>query len=640
MTRRITALVACILCFAGICMAHPEQSGFEVSGPHPRLLMKKGEECRILRKVETDGFLRRLHEYIIQQSDRYLDLPVQERVFYSSDMLSSAREIFARVYYLAYSWRMTGNPEYVRRAEKEMLNACTFPDWNPDHYLDAAEISMALAIGYDWMYDELSPQTRTAIERNLFEKGIKPSFKEYDGDPAHWHFVNKRNNWNPVCHGSLACAAMAVYEHDPELACRTIERSVEKVKTLAIPEYGPDGNFPEGYSYWSYGTAFAIMFIEALEGVYGTSFGIAEDPGFNKTPEYILQMSTQGLETWRYSDCTKDIKNSYPMFWFAARQKNPSLLWYEKAKVEYMDAHGLSRRMFNVRFLPSVLLWASERPFDGMEPPVRRLYVGQGTTPVAIMRNRFGGDDEIFLGLKGGRCSYNHAHMDIGSFVMYQGTRQWAKDAGIQDYWSLERYGVNLGDRSQYSSRWKPLRFGPDIHNIITFSDTLQRVDERACIVSSGDYGDFMFAVTDLSGVDGAAVRSHMRGVALIDGSYVVVRDEITASDRPMPLRWAMLTPAEVRITKKNTAELSLDGRKLLMVVKGKDIRMGTWSTAPVHEYDEPNPGTVMLGFTADLESGQKADYTVYLIPVGKDGKAKIKVSHIKRLSEWQRRQD
>lgn len=604
-----------------------------VSMEHPRLLMLRGEEDAIRKKIESDYFLQRIHKYIIKKCDKLLGVPVQERIFHSTDMLTTAREIHSRIFYLSYAWRMTGDIRYVKRAEEEMLNVCSFPDWDPDHYLDVAEISFALAIGYDWMYDQLSEETRMTVAENLFEKGIKSGLPETAVKPGHLHWVDKRNNWNPVCHGSIAMAAITAFEHEPETALKAIGRSINKVRTLAIPEYGPDGNFPEGYSYWSYGTTFAIMFIETLEKVYGTSFGIAEDPGFMKTPEYILQMSAQGLETWRYSDCTSDIKNSYPMFWFANRQGNPSLLWAEKQKIEYMDINNLSRRMFNVRFLPNVLLWASESPFKDIKAPEKRLYVGQGTTPVAIMRNHFGGSDEIFLGLKGGMPNYNHGHMDIGSFVMFRGETQWASDPGIQNYYSLERFGINLGDRSQYSSRWKAFRLGPKSHNIISFADTLQRVKSKASIVRYGDYGDFMFAITDLSGTNGASVCAHSRGVAMIDNRQVVIRDEITASDKEMPLRWAMFTPARVEIIGKNKAILSIADEKLLMVVEGKGITMGTWSTEPVNIYDEPNPGTVMVGFTARLKPCQKVSYNVHLIPL----EGNVTIPNIKKLSKWEK---
>ncbi len=198
----------------------------------------------------------------------------------------------------------------------------------------------------------------------------------------------------------------------------------------------PTATIPEGYTYWNYGTAYAVMLIDALEGVYGTSFDwpTLRDSSVHRV--YPPKMSTQGLGCWAYADCTaqdpQSMKNSYPMFWFAARTDNPSLLWAEKQKIDdMMIRSGAKSRMYRVRYLPSVMLWAAERPFEGMKAPQRRLYVGQGTTPVAIMRSHFGGDDEIFAGLKGGSCGHNHSHMDIGSFVMYRGTKQWAKDLGI-----------------------------------------------------------------------------------------------------------------------------------------------------------------------------------------------------------------
>jgi hypothetical protein len=33
------------------------------------------------------------------------------------------------------------------------------------HFLDVAEMTMAVAIGYDWLYDDLSPASRAAIKK-------------------------------------------------------------------------------------------------------------------------------------------------------------------------------------------------------------------------------------------------------------------------------------------------------------------------------------------------------------------------------------------------------------------------------------------------------------------------------------------
>ena len=51
---------------------------------------------------------------------------------------------------------MTSEKKYLNRAVKEMLAVSAFSDWNPSHFLDVAEMTMAVSIGYDWLYDGLS----------------------------------------------------------------------------------------------------------------------------------------------------------------------------------------------------------------------------------------------------------------------------------------------------------------------------------------------------------------------------------------------------------------------------------------------------------------------------------------------------
>lgn len=614
----LSFILSLVLAISPAVDSLPSPSDISVNGSHPRLLLQKGGEAHLMEKIKTDSILLSIHNHILHESESCLDSCLLSHKLQGTSLLKISREALKRIYFLSYSFRMTGDRRYAERAISEMRNVCRFEDWNPRHFLDVAEMTMAVAIGYDWLYDELSPEDRQELALAMFGKGIAEGVPETCSDPAYCKWLDKVNNWNPVCNTSLAFAAIAAYEHDPELSKKIIARSIRLVRNLAMPEYGPDGNYPEGYTYWNYGTAYLVMFIDALEAQFGSSFGISESPGFMLTPEYILQMTTQGLGCWAYADCTardpQSMKNSYPLFWFAARSGDSSLLWAEKRKIDEMQRAGMP--MYDVRYLPSVLLWASANPFEGMREPTRRLYVGQGTTPVAIMRNHFGGHDEIFAGLKGGRCSHNHSHMDIGSFVMYRGCQQWVKDLGIQNYYSLKKYGVTLDNRSQRSSRWEALRLSNQVHNIMIFADSLQRVDARASIIDSGDCGDFVYAITDLSRVDSAAVTAHQRGIAIVDNSYVVVRDEVTnKADRETPLRWAMLTPAEVRMTDEHTAELSMNREHLYMIVEGKDISLGTWSTAPRHIYDEANPGTVMVGFSSSLSPGEVASYTVRLVP-------------------------
>lgn len=94
-----------------------------------------------------------------------------------------------------------------------MLEVSRFKDWNPSHFLDTGEMAMAVAIGYDWLFDELSGQEKQILRKALVEKAITPSF-----NPSYNWFLNSSINWNQVCNAGLLYAALAIYEDETELA--------------------------------------------------------------------------------------------------------------------------------------------------------------------------------------------------------------------------------------------------------------------------------------------------------------------------------------------------------------------------------------------------------------------------------------
>lgn len=93
-----------------------------------------------------------------------------------------------------------------------MKAAAAFPDRNPIHFLDTAELCAAFAIGYDWLHDWLAPDDRAFLRRVILEKGFAPGRAEHERQAA------KVNNWNPVCTGGLVFAALAIAEDEPDAA--------------------------------------------------------------------------------------------------------------------------------------------------------------------------------------------------------------------------------------------------------------------------------------------------------------------------------------------------------------------------------------------------------------------------------------
>jgi hypothetical protein len=185
----------------------------------------------------------------------------------------------------------------------------------------------------------------------------------------------------------------------------------------------------------------------------------------------------------------------------------------------------------------------------------------------------------------------------------------------MQNYESLESKGMSIFGRTQDAQRWTIYRMNNHSHNVISINNQHQQVNGYGKIDAYSDDEAFSFAVSDITSVYENQMKQVVRGVAIKDGKYVVVRDEVEALEQETKLKWAMFTFADVELG-DNAAVLTKDNKRLHMRVKGpENVVMKTWSTAPMNDYDAPNPGTVMVGFESDLPPGTKASFEVLLVP-------------------------
>ena len=595
----------------------------EIKIPHPRILLPGGEESLIKQSIATNPTWEKMNNAILQECDSIINLKILQRIQIGRRLLDKSRECLRRVFYLSYAYRMTGEEKYYLRAEKEMLNVSAFSDWNPPHFLDVAEMTMGMAIGYDWLFDRLSPGSRKIISEAIINKGLEPSF---DGKNA-W-FLTSNHNWNQVCNAGMTFGALAIYEDSSELAKTIIERAIKTIR-LPMKEYGPDGAYPEGYMYWDYGTSFNVMFISAIEKVFATDFGLCQVPGFLKTAGFLENMTGATGNCFNWGDCRQGTELNPAMFWFAGKTNDPSLLWFEKSQLQTGDY----LKFTDDRLLPAIMIWNENRGLDKITAPVSKVWKGQGLNPVCLMRTSWTDPNGIFLGFKAGSASVNHAHMDIGSFVMESDGLRWASDLGLQEYESIESKGIELFGSSQDAQRWSIFRLNNYVHNTLTFDNQLQVVKGFAGIDRSSGNPGFTFAISDLSSVYENQVAGIKRGAGIVNSEFVVIRDEIKGGIKPTEVRWTMLTEADVEITGKNTMTLTKNGKKLYLKVNSPaEITLKTWSTKPATNYDAPNPGTILVGFTCTIPANKNANLQVLLIP----GSAKSdRFDFKKSLNEW-----
>ena len=599
-----TCIAALLTLSAGNALAQGDLSRL---ADHPRLLLPKGAEKKLLKQINRDAVWKEIHTATLGEADRIITLPVSERIKTGMRLLAVSRENLRRIFILSYAYRMTGQEKYLVRAEQEMLKAASFSDWNPSHFLDVGEMTMALGVGYDWLYPALSEASRRTIREAIVKKGFKPSY-----DTAYNWFVDAEHNWNQVCNGGLAFGAIAVAESEPEWAQKIIDRAIDKVR-LPMRHYAPDGAYPEGPGYWGYGTLFNVLLIGGLESTFGTDYGLSQMPGFMQTGTYEMQMVSPLIKHFNYMDNSYEPESSSAPFWFYSKTQDPSVLCQQVSILQ----RDTAKKYLKDRVLPAMLIWGAGAPMEKAVAPQETFWAGRGNTPVCVIRSGWGDPNARFVGVKLGSPSINHGHMDVGSFVFEADGVRWAIDLGSEDYNTTETRGVDLWNMAQQSQRWDVFRYNNRSHNTLTFNDKLQRVNGSAQIIESDSATARRFVKTDLTPVYAGQVDKVERTISLVDNDYLLIEDEITAGKNYTRMRWTLMTRATPKILSDNTVMLEQDGKRCLLKIESETPIVWRFEKTPtVNTFDSPNPDVTMVVFDTDLKRGETQYVRAQLTPM------------------------
>lgn len=594
----LTFLALVMTCVAVCAQSH---GGIPAIAGHPRLLFLEGEEKVLASAVKVDRYKQRVHHEILAECEEILHTVPVKRVKVGMRMLPTSREAMLRIFYLSYSWRMTQDSRYLERAKDELDAISLFSDWNPSHFLDVAEMTIAAAIGYDWLYEELSPDERTRIKDAIVKKGLEPSL-----DSQYNWWLKATHNWNQVCNAGMLLGALAIYEDDIALAEQIIKRGKESIQ-LPMEDYEPDGAYPEGYMYWGYGTTFNVLFISAMERAFGKPYDLSSTPGFLETASFMQNMTGVTGDSFNFSDSDLGGVLQPSMFWFAQKTNNSSLLWVER---DHMVKLSANVREDN-RILPLTLIWGQDSDLQAIDPPKKKLWAGKGKTPVALMRSSWTDSSAIYVGFKGGSPSTNHGHMDVGSFVMESDGVRWAIDFGREDYRLLESQNINIWKFDQDSERWGVFKYSNLAHNTLTVNGQLQNVKGYAPLIDFSETDDSTTATMDISSLY-PELTTLKRKITIANGKNVTVRDLFDGGAEESTIRWSMLTDATVKLSDAKTAVLTKDGKQLkLQVDAPHSVVLKTWAT----DRDYMGNDTWLVGFEIKVNPYQTGDIVVQLVP-------------------------
>jgi hypothetical protein len=142
----------------------------------PRLILTPSIEKQLKKKLKTDAVVQNMYKAIQLNAEQIQQEPLLTRNVIGRRLLGTSREMLYRMNILGMVYRIDKDPAVLKRIDEEVTAVCNFQDWNPSHFLDVAEMSMAVALAVDWAGDDLSAATVELAKNTLIEKGIKPSY--------------------------------------------------------------------------------------------------------------------------------------------------------------------------------------------------------------------------------------------------------------------------------------------------------------------------------------------------------------------------------------------------------------------------------------------------------------------------------
>lgn len=579
---------------------------------HPRLVLTDQRLAELKKLAQTDKLLAKAVRDVIAQADALAGKP--ELVYHKIGprLLSVSRDCVNRMYHYGLAWRWTGDEKYAAKARGSLLAVCAFKDWNPSHFLDTAEMSHAVGIGYDWFYGSLDEPTRLTIRQGLIRLGMEPGLKCYRGARNGW-WRKDAHNWNQVCNMGLSIGALAIADTDPKVAGEILRNALASLPK-ALKTYAPDGAWGEGPGYWSYATRYTAYGLAAMDTALGTDFGLSDIPGLDQAGYFPIHASGPTGLMFGFADAHTPItrRNLPELFWLARRYDNQFFAQAEREMI--------ARRRADAKDV----IWYVPPAAAPPKPEPARLF--RGPVPVAVFRTGWSNPNAIFLAVKAGYNEVNHAHLDLGQFELDALGVRWVRDLGSDNY-NLPNYW----GRSQEDQRWKYYRLGTSSHSVINLDGDNQNVQART------KFSDFLadakngFAVVDLTSAYSPKAKAARRGVRMVEGRAVLVQDELDLA-KPCQAVWAITTDAKITLD-GHAATLTLDGRTMtarILEPKGAKFAIESAARKPP---ENPNTGVSRLVIRAAAQPGPMR-FAVLLRPRAK-GAGPAAALKLTPLSEW-----
>jgi oligo-alginate lyase len=361
---------------------------------------------------------------------------------------------------LGLLYQLTGDRRYADKLREAMLYYANYVRWTAPGFghrsppwhseLDTAKFSFGYATGYDALHEFLSDADRKTISDVMIRLAVLPILNDWVLPETRIHsFDSMGHNWWGVCVSGAGLCALALLEDDSRAQgwVDAIDAGFEQwfnypgnVLQNRVATFERSGPSYEGVGYTHYGVSEYLYYRLAWRNTYPGRKPAHLEP-LDHLASYFLHTlypTSTGFYTVNFNDS-----------WLAADSTMTVLLLIacgfgtpEAGRyLELVRSHSQDAQL--------LLLRDYARPPALMDASNSCIYPEMGW---AMMRSSWE-KDATLLAVKSGH-TWNHAHADAGSFILFKQGRPLIIDSGTCAY-----------SRKEYSGYYCQSR----AHNVILF---------------------------------------------------------------------------------------------------------------------------------------------------------------------------
>ena len=444
------------------------------------------------------------------------------------------REQAKRAHHLAFLYRMNRGAELARGIKELILLIGKEEAWlyqtgsGRASDLWTADIGLHLSLAYDCIRDTLTHEEKRTIEEQLYTKAFLPLYTDWLDPTSKIHALDTMgHNWWIVCVSGAGMVLLTLGDQTEGYAAylHTITEGLKE--WFAYPgnvlqnkkaNFGPNGDYIETMSYLDYALGSFMVFEDLYRRTTGeTSLFI--QPLLSRIPDAYLEtvFHLNGkLHSFTFGDSGARNGNGHVWLRLAEEFGRGDMLAFFLANLDFPAGP------LELFYYPEHM----EPKFPEHRPGVSILtHSGYGM----IRDGKATEDGGTLLAVKTGE-SWNHNHLDVGTFILVSGGREWIMDSGYCVY-----------SKPLYNSYYRQSM----AHNVVLLDGEGQPPDMiefgtkfEGRLPAYLDAPDYRYLLADCTGPYMNLYHRFYRHFLLLDG-YLIMVDDLFAN-REGSFQWLL----------------------------------------------------------------------------------------------------